>query len=668
MLEQRLGDALCDTAVLLASNKHRVEDTTAVIHGEVVDEACVTGLFVDLDDGDVRAERVGGVALGEIEFVGELVALLLRLGRELNPRDDLGGHAGDLEATVTLHDVSLRGLEQTGSNLLALLQHVLAGDEHCRPSSLQRTRTHRARTARHEVRVGLHVADLVHRNAELVGDDHRERRVVRLAVARRTDHHRCATVVIDGDLAVLGEQTERGGDLDVRRNADTEDLDGTARDATLLLGAQTLVVRELQRGVEGLLVVTRVVVGTGDGGVRELRGLNEVLAADLGGIDTRHVCCDVQNALEHLRGLGATGAAIRHGWGGVGDHRLGIEVDLRDVVHTLAEHLGEHREHGADHRVGAAVGDAACVQTDDRAVLLDTHLDVHDVATTVAHRQHVLGAALGPLHRALEQQSGLGADFVLDVVGGLRAEPATDPRSDNPDLLGIHADSGSQCWLDGMSGLGGDDELQAIALGDGDARVGLHRHAGKALAEDAGLGHDIRTLEGVGVRTESGGECDVAAEFLEQQDATGERLLEINHSGHDVVVHDDLLGGVLTLVQVGGDDRCNNVADEADLAAGERRAHVLRGASKSDVVRQIEIVGGVDRQHARHVLGARDVNADDATMSDRRTDEHDVRHVRELHVVGVLVRTPEQAWILLPKDRVAENGAGAGLSHGDTFL
>ena len=45
----------------LAFDQHRVEDTAAVIHRDVAEQAGSTRLRVDLDHRDVRPEGVGAV-------------------------------------------------------------------------------------------------------------------------------------------------------------------------------------------------------------------------------------------------------------------------------------------------------------------------------------------------------------------------------------------------------------------------------------------------------------------------------------------------------------------------------------------------------------------------------------------------------------------------------
>ncbi len=57
--------------MLLPAHEQRVEDPTAVVDGDVADQLDPAGLGVDLDDCNVRTERVGRLALVEVERVRE---------------------------------------------------------------------------------------------------------------------------------------------------------------------------------------------------------------------------------------------------------------------------------------------------------------------------------------------------------------------------------------------------------------------------------------------------------------------------------------------------------------------------------------------------------------------------------------------------------------------
>ena len=125
---------------------------------------------------------------------------------------------------------------------------------------------------------------LLHRDAEQLVHDHRERGAVTLAVRRRADGDVDTAVGRDLDLAVLLEQAGRG-DLDVRRHADAEQHAVAALATRRLLLAQLVVAGDAARFVERLRVLAAVVVRPGDGRVRERVGRDEVALADLDRVD-----------------------------------------------------------------------------------------------------------------------------------------------------------------------------------------------------------------------------------------------------------------------------------------------------------------------------------------------------------------------------------------------
>ncbi len=57
VFEQRLADALCEPAVHLTFDDHRVDHFAEVVDRDEIDDVDDAGLGVDLDLGDVRAGR-----------------------------------------------------------------------------------------------------------------------------------------------------------------------------------------------------------------------------------------------------------------------------------------------------------------------------------------------------------------------------------------------------------------------------------------------------------------------------------------------------------------------------------------------------------------------------------------------------------------------------------
>ena len=170
------------------------------------------------------------------------------------------GHARDLEsAAVADHDVVGARLEHVRRELLRLREHLLAGTEQRAAADLERARSTGSAAAQHLGGVGVHDADVVHGDAERVADDHGERRLVALAVRAGADARRHRAVVFDLDRAVLAVERERRADLEVRRDADAEQLRVAALAALGLLDEQLRVAGLVDGDVERLRVLAAVV-------------------------------------------------------------------------------------------------------------------------------------------------------------------------------------------------------------------------------------------------------------------------------------------------------------------------------------------------------------------------------------------------------------------------
>ena len=180
-------------------DEHRVEDATAVVDRDVAEQLDLAGLGVDLDDRDVRAERERRLTLVEVEGVRERrlhprrsdsAPGSVRRGGELGPATArVAGTPGDAEpAVVGQHDVVDVRFEQVRGELARPSRARLRSRGTARsrrsaasasPSCRSRAGRARCRTARRVTRsIGI---------AEQLLDDHRERRLVTLAVGRRAD-------------------------------------------------------------------------------------------------------------------------------------------------------------------------------------------------------------------------------------------------------------------------------------------------------------------------------------------------------------------------------------------------------------------------------------------------------------------------------------------------
>ena len=190
-LEQRLRRALGDPAVLLTRDQDRIQDASTVVDRDVAHEVDPSRLEVHVDHRDVRAERIGRLALVEVEghseaglHVGRSTCLIVGGPRQLGPPHRHGGHAGDREGPVDQRHVGFVGFEQVGRELPGLADHGLARSVERAPGDLQRAGADGPSPSWYECRVRLHEAHGVEANAEQLRHDHRERGFVTLTVRR----------------------------------------------------------------------------------------------------------------------------------------------------------------------------------------------------------------------------------------------------------------------------------------------------------------------------------------------------------------------------------------------------------------------------------------------------------------------------------------------------
>ena len=131
VFQQRLADALGETAMDLALDDHRVDQPSEIVGGDEVDERGLAGAAVDLDLADVGARGEGEV--GRVVERGFLQARLHAVGqivrgvggeRDHRQRDRLVG-AGDFEFAVLDDDVVLGRFQLMRGDLLGLGFHLL---------------------------------------------------------------------------------------------------------------------------------------------------------------------------------------------------------------------------------------------------------------------------------------------------------------------------------------------------------------------------------------------------------------------------------------------------------------------------------------------------------------------------------------------------------------
>ena len=285
--------------------------------------------------------------------------------------------------------------------------------------------------------------DVLRRDAELLGDDLRERGLVALALGLRADaDHRLARrvhaqvgAVVHGepeDVHVLARP--RADALGEERHADAHQL---AAGALLgLLAAQVLVAGDLHRDAHRLGVVAGVVGPAGRRLIRELLGADEAAHAQVDRVGLHLERERVDHALDEVDGLGdAERAAVGDAAGRlVRVDRLDLDVRGLQVVGPAddVEEPGRELRRLGGAVEGAVVGDRVDPQACDLAVLR-AHLAVHDVVAGKAGGHQVLGAVLDPLDRHAGHDRAGDRAHVARVDGHLVAKAAADVVAADPD-------------------------------------------------------------------------------------------------------------------------------------------------------------------------------------------------------------------------------------------
>ena len=207
LLEQRLGDALDETAVDLTGDDHRVDDVADVVAAGVLAHRHLSGLGVDLHRTQVSAVRVAeGVRVERrvrvergLHAVGQVVRGE-HGGGELGDPHALVG-ALDREAAATELEVVGRGLHEVGGDRLRLLDHLVDGSDHRLAADDEGSGAVGVEALRGHLSVTVQHLDVLERHTKPVGDDLAEGRLVALAVGGRPGDHL--------DLAGAG-QPDRG--------------------------------------------------------------------------------------------------------------------------------------------------------------------------------------------------------------------------------------------------------------------------------------------------------------------------------------------------------------------------------------------------------------------------------------------------------------------------
>ena len=240
----------------------------------------------------------------------------------------------------------------------------------------------------------------------------------------------------EADAAAEGADRRRGRDaagFDVRGESDAAKLALCGRGG--LAHRQAFVVGLRKRLIEGSRKVAGVIVHQNRSLVR--KSLDEVCAAELGGVAPRLTRRDLNQTLDHESRLRAAGAAIGVDRRGVGVDPVDLAVDIGDPVLSRQQRRVEIRRHGGSERreIGAEIGGRVDAEPCYLTAGVQREFAVRNVVAPMRVGEKRLGAIGGPFHRPVDLLGRPDADGFVGVDEDLRAEAAADVGRDDPQLV-----------------------------------------------------------------------------------------------------------------------------------------------------------------------------------------------------------------------------------------
>ncbi len=472
--------------------------------------------------------------------------------------------------------------------------------------------------------------DAVHAETRTVGNQHRPRRVVPLAVGRGAclDEYRAVAEEFDG--AVLATW-HPGGAIDEDRQADAELLALTGGPATALLGPKLVVSRRVEDCVEGPNVITAVVDETR--GARPGKGVggDEVSPPHVGGIEAGPRREEVDGAVHDRRRLGPARAPVGRDGSRVGEHALVGPRHLGDVIRAGQQVAGVVGQVGGDACVRAAVGDDVDLEGADDAVGRPANTDLLNLGAGVAEADHVVGTVRDPAHRSTASTGQQRKEQLLRIRPTLGPEAPTHVGGDDLDLGLVQTVGGGQLGADGVGALTRGEMPEPPLVGPHRCRhPRLDRTRCHSLVDEGGLDDDVARSEvrrlGVAAAV---ARHHVGAGIGKQEVGSRHRVSGADDDGQWFVVdldHGDCVGGLGCRFGHDCDDR---FAHEADDAVGEERPGHRRVRRRHHRRQRSEAVvgGGDDVDDAGRSGGRRHVDGREAGVGRRRCH---VRHVQRV--------------------------------------
>ena len=220
MLDHRLADALGDAALHLAFGQQRIDQPAVIVDRSVVQQAHRTGLGIDLDLGDMAAAREGEdighvhhmhseTSCHAVRQIGRIVGAS-RQGRQGDGAPLFPGAAAHRETSVGERQLFLRGLQKMGCQAARLGERRVDRLDDGRAAHMHGARAAMPCPAFDGARVGLHVADCLHRHAQPVGGDLGVGGLVSLAVGLGADRDRHRAIAFEAHLRALVGRAARG--------------------------------------------------------------------------------------------------------------------------------------------------------------------------------------------------------------------------------------------------------------------------------------------------------------------------------------------------------------------------------------------------------------------------------------------------------------------------
>ncbi len=491
---------------------------------------------------------------------------------------------------------------------------------------------------------------------------------------------RRSAVHVDVDLArrlhadrrALGAQVSgrRAGRLDVGREAEADVAPLLQR--VLLLLAETLVVEDLHRLLEGV-GRCHVLIGHAVGvDVGHLVAAKDVAAAQLDGVHVHLPRGDVEKYFAR-EGFVLPRAAIGGKARRVGEHRLVVEARLRNPVGAREEHSDRRRgQHRVRRRIGADILNVVDVGGEDVALFVERHPDVAVDVAGLPGRHQVLPPVLDPFQGTGHLAGGQHDAHVFAHRDDLLAEATAGVAHDDPDVLRRDPEQSRAERAQFVRSLRRcpHREFARGRLPLDDKPACLDRNRRIDLLVDVRRGGVGSRREGFLVGRGSAHPArDVVGVGLVHNDVRVDRLGEVGDGGQGFVVDIDQLDGVLGEVARFGDDKSNRVADELRLALGQRGSRRVGNVLARNRVPGllhvwVQVIGHEHRVHAGQRQRRGGVDTVDPGSGKRAAHEACMQHAWPRHIVDEGPVAGQQPRVLHPLDPCPRVAGCDCIGHG----